>query len=93
MPESLFNKVSDLKKETSTLLKKRLWHRSFPVNFVKFLTTFLQNTGRLFLKLIKGLINLFKMFCWAVSQCFNFKEVVKIRGLVETSVALFFLLL
>ena len=38
----------------ATLLKKRLWHRCFPVNFVKFLRTpFLQNTsGRLLLKLI-----------------------------------------
>ena len=35
----------------ATLLKKRLWHRCFPVNFAKFLgTPFLQNTsGRLFL--------------------------------------------
>ena len=35
----------------ATLLKKRLLHRSFPVNFVKFLRTpFLQNTsGRLLL--------------------------------------------
>ena len=30
-----------------TLLKKRLWHRRFPLNFVKFLRTpFLQNTSR-----------------------------------------------
>ena len=37
----------------SPLLKKRLWHRCFPVNFVKFLRTpFLQNTsGRLLLGL------------------------------------------
>ena len=36
----------------ATLLKKRLWHRGFPVNFVKFLRIpFLQNTsGRLLLK-------------------------------------------
>ena len=36
----------------ATLLKKRLWHRCFPVNFVKFLRTpFLQNTsGRLLFK-------------------------------------------
>ena len=36
---------------TVTLLKKRPWHRCFPVNFVKFLRThFLQNTsGRLLL--------------------------------------------
>ena len=35
----------------ATLLKKRLWHRCFPLNFVKFLRTpFLQNTsGRLVL--------------------------------------------
>ena len=35
----------------ATLLKKRLWHRCFPVNFVKFLRIrFLQNTsGRLLL--------------------------------------------
>ena len=30
-----FNKVSGLR--PATLLKKRLWHRYFPVNFVKFL--------------------------------------------------------
>ena len=29
-----FNKVAGL---SATLLKKRLWHRCFPVNFVKFL--------------------------------------------------------
>ena len=32
-----FNKVADLR--PATLLKKRLWHRCFPVNFVKFLRT------------------------------------------------------
>ena len=44
-----FNKVVGLR--TTTLLKKRLWHRCFPVNFAKFLRTpFLQNTpGRLLL--------------------------------------------
>ena len=32
---------------SATLLKKRLWHRCFPVNFEKFLRTpFLQNTSR-----------------------------------------------
>ena len=46
----LFNKVAGLR--PATLLKKRLWHRRFPVNFSKFLTTsFAQNTaGRLTLK-------------------------------------------
>ena len=44
-----FNKVAGLK--PATLLKKRLWHRCFSVNFVKFLRTpFLENTsGRPFL--------------------------------------------
>ena len=44
-----FDKVAGLR--PATLLKKRLWHRCFPVNFVKFLrTSFLQNTsGRLLL--------------------------------------------
>ena len=37
-----FNKVAGLR--PATLLKKKLWHRCFPVNFVKFLRTrFLQN--------------------------------------------------
>ena len=45
-----FNKVTGLR--PATLLKKRLWHRCFPVNFAKFLRTpFLQNTsGKLFSK-------------------------------------------
>ena len=39
-----FNKVANLK--PATLLKKRLWHRPFPVSFVKYLKTpFLQNTS------------------------------------------------
>ena len=38
----------------ATLLKKSIWHRFFPVNFVKFLRApFLQNTlGRLHLNII-----------------------------------------
>ena len=52
-----FNKVADLR--PATLLKKRLWHSYFPVNFVKFLRTpFLQNTsGRLLLNFIPNLIS------------------------------------
>ena len=38
MPESLLlNKVTGLR--SATLFKKRLWHRCFPVNFAKFVTT------------------------------------------------------
>ena len=47
MPETFFNKVAGLR--PATLLKMRLWHLCFPVNFAKFLITpFLQNiSGRL----------------------------------------------
>ena len=39
-----FNKLAVLR--PATLLKKRLWHKFFPVNFAKFLRiTFLQNTS------------------------------------------------
>ena len=34
---SFFNKVASLR--FATLLKKRLWHRCFPLNFAKFLRT------------------------------------------------------
>ena len=45
MPESFFDKVAGL---PPTLLKKgKLWHRCFPLYFVKFLRTpILQNTTR-----------------------------------------------
>ena len=44
VPESLFNTVAPLR--PATLLKKRLWHWCFPVNFAKFLRIpFLQNTS------------------------------------------------
>ena len=36
--ESLFNKVAGVR--PAILLKKRLWHRCFPVNFTKFLRTY-----------------------------------------------------
>ena len=35
VPESLFI----IKLQPATLLKKKLWHRRFPVNFAKFLRT------------------------------------------------------
>ena len=37
VPETFFNKVASLR--PATLLKKRLWQKSFPVSFVKFLRT------------------------------------------------------
>ena len=35
MPESLFKE--SFRPQPAALLKKRLWHRCFPVNFAKFL--------------------------------------------------------
>ena len=45
--ENTYARVSLIKlQRTSTLFKKRLWHRCFPVNFTKFLRTpFLLNTS------------------------------------------------
>ena len=44
--ENTCARVSFLIKLLATLLKKRLWYRRFPVNFVEFLrTSFLQNTS------------------------------------------------
>ena len=37
MPEPLFDKATGLR--LATLLKKRLWHRCFPLNFAKFFRT------------------------------------------------------
>ena len=53
-----FNKVACLRPGSPFYQKKRLWHRCFSVNFVKFLRIpFLQNTsGRL-------LLQLFQVFC------------------------------
>ena len=50
VPESLLLKSCRPRPRPATFFKKKLWHRCFPVNFLKFLRTpFLQNTsGRLF---------------------------------------------
>ena len=51
----VYNKVADLR--SVTLLKKRLWHRCFPVNFVKFLRTpfFIEHLWWLLLKTSTGM--------------------------------------
>ena len=53
MLDSLFNKVAGL--QSCNFVKKRLQHRSFPVNIVEFLTTpVLKNSRkRLFLRIIR----------------------------------------
>ena len=46
-PSLLFNEAAGSRPRPATLLKRRLWHRCFHVNFVKFLRTpFIQNTSR-----------------------------------------------
>ena len=66
--ENTCARVSDHR--PATLLKKRLWHRYFPVNFAKFhRTTFLQNTsGRLFLN--QHLIKVSKLLVFAMFSFF-----------------------
>ena len=49
-----FNKAAGLRLQPCNFIKKRLWHRCFPVNFVKFLRTpFLQNTFERLLLLLR----------------------------------------
>ena len=54
-----FNKVAGLR--PVTLLKKRLWHRCFPVNFVKYLRTpfFTEHLRWLLLKFYNNYYNIF----------------------------------
>ena len=65
---TFFNKVTGLR--LTTLLKKRLWHRCFSVNFVKFLRTpFLQNTfGQLLMHLVdwKQIYNYYWCVGWNI---------------------------
>ena len=70
----VFNKIAGLRSEL--LLKKRLWHRSFPVNFVKFLRRpFSQNTtGWLLLRFVmpSDFVTLLQIFIirLSVRKCF-----------------------
>ena len=63
MPESLFKNSNRLR--PTTLLKKRLWHRCFLMNFVKFVRTpFLQNIfGRLLLIIWVSYVRYSKVLC------------------------------
>ena len=70
-----FNKATDLR--SATLLKKKFWHRCFPVNFAKFLRTlFLQNTpGRLLLGFqLFILCSFMETFIDVFIYCFPVKE-------------------
>ena len=60
----------------ATLLKKRLWHKCFPVNFVKFLRIpCLQNTaGHLFLLLVKNFNSEFSKGIHDILQVFRIHD-------------------
>ena len=50
-------KISQIHVKTPVLLKKRLWHKCFPLNFAKFLRTpFLQNTSERLLDLSQSYV-------------------------------------
>ena len=69
----------------ATLLKKRLWHRCFPVSFVKFLRTpFLRNAfGRLLLKRATELVKKNNCILWKI---FPYSDHTKILQLNSYSI-------
>ena len=72
---SFLIKLQTLCLRPATLLKKRLWHRCFPVKFAKFLrTAFLQNTsGRILLRFQDlKLSNLADLYCVKSVQIISF---------------------
>ena len=86
MPESYFNKIAGLM--PATLLKKRLWHRCFPVNFTKFLRTpffterlqwllLLVVISSLSLDLLKICVDNFKKELSFISFYFSFQWTIK----------------
>ena len=75
-----FNKVAALR--SATLLKKRLWHRSFLVHFKKFLRTpVLRNTsGRLLFSVNKGVLKNFTKFTGKqLCQSFSFNKFADLK--------------
>ena len=66
-----FNKVAGLR--PATLLKKRLWHRRFPVNFAKFLR------APFFIEHLWGLLLLLWFYVWTSSSILRFYSLHKIR--------------
>ena len=73
--QSLFlNKVTGLR--AATLLKKKLWHKCFPVNFAKFLRTpYLQNTSEWLLLILFVACFL----CFQLSKIFATKKVASCK--------------
>ena len=79
--ENTCARVSFLQAAPATLLKKRLWLRSFPVNFAKFLRTpFLQTTsGRLLLTGIYHKVDVVILFVTKEETCSYSKQLIQNR--------------
>ena len=60
VPESFYNKVAGIR--PGTLLRKRLWHRCFPVNLAKFLRPSFLTEHLRWLLLLEVEINIFLTF-------------------------------
>ena len=74
-----FNKIAGLR--PATLLKNRLWHRCFPVNFAKFpRTTFLTEHLRWLLLLLQELIIDFAVFKYCGGKLLLCEDMVDSHG-------------
>ena len=65
--------ASDL--QLYSLLKKRLWHRYFPVNFAKFLRTPFLKQHLWWLLLMQNI-----MICWLLQEIFVIEELYNLVG-------------
>ena len=76
-----FNKVAGFR--PVTLLKKRLWHRCFPVNFAKFLRTpfFTEHLRWLPLKLFASSLYIFRIFIWRKTFSWELWEIFRKKKL------------
>ena len=72
-----FNKVAGLR--AAILLKKRLWHTCFPMNFAKFQTApFLQNTSWRLLLMQSNFLSLYSLIKnFSISLCSTFYFLLK----------------
>ena len=69
----------------ANLLKKRLWHRCFPVNFAKFLRTssFIEHLWWLLLCMIKIRVSYYIMLQWKAYRLKKYFQVLRKSSVVE----------
>ena len=82
-----FDKVAGLR--PATLLKKRLWHRCFPVNFAKFSrTTFFKEHLRwLLLTLLRGITSKHDCDFYCLNYLHSFRTENKLKNMMMTFIA------